>query len=194
MKYFTKEMWLGLQDESKTSSWDKIWEKQIKAYKSNLNKITPQMSKAMKIYFIDEDYHSHGDYILGIRVKNNGRIRSGQSELDFIEAKRNTVEICLDILCPEKGLYRLSYRNVKRYFFDWPSDRPLPFNDGDGHGSLGYGEITYLGDGVFRHAMMLHSGGLLEIEFCTLLYKKLEKPETQPRSHSSRSRRGIVGE
>jgi hypothetical protein len=193
MKYFTKEMWLGLLDESKTSSWDKIWEKQIKAYKSNLNKITPQMSKAMKKYFIEEDYHSHGDHILSVRVKNNGRIRSGQTELDFIETKRNKVEICLDILCPEKGLYRLSYRNVKRYFFDWPSDCPLPFNDGDGHGSLGYGEITYLGDRVFRHAMMLHSGGLLEIDFSIFLYKKPEKPKTPRRSHGSRPRSGIVG-
>jgi hypothetical protein len=41
--------------------------------------------------------------------------------------------------------------------------------------------------------MMLHSGGLFEIDFSIFLYKKLEKPETQPRSHSERSSSGIVG-
>lgn len=173
MKFFTKKMWLGLQDDEKTDYWERIWKKNIKRYSQYLNKIKPKISS--KMFRLFSKHHFNGEYILNINIINKGKAYI-QKETKELHLRGGKNEIIIKTLCPTKKIYFFKYKDVRKYIIDYPSNLPLGFDNGCD--SWGYDELDYLKDGYFRHEILLHSGATILIEFkqfsysCTKINKR----------------------
>lgn len=172
MQFFKKEMWLGLQDNKRSEYWQKVWNRNIKAYKNHLYKLKPKLGK--KNFHFFANHHLSGEYISNINIRNNGKMyfQDITNEINFINNNFNAVELNITTVCPKGYFYILKYKNVRRYILDYPSDCPLWFEGKNGLGSWGYDELRYLGTGSFRHEMLLHSGAVIIVEFKSFTYSR----------------------
>ena len=174
MKYFTKKIWLRLQNDKKSKYWESIWKKNEKLYIKHLKKIKTKLPNKTFQFFAGK--HHHGDYILEIKLLNNGTTyyQKETHEFHLLSKKNNPLEITLTILCPSDGIYILRYKNIRKFIIDYPTEEPLDFESNNGIGCWGYDELSY-SKGYFKHEILLHSGSIISLEFKTFNYMK-KKP------------------
>lgn len=163
MKFFTKKMYLGFQND-RDNYWYKIWKKNLRLYNKHLEKIRYKLSKRVFEFFYH--HHRHDDYIVDVNIINNGKayIQDITNEIHLKNASKRNINIDITTLCPTKTFYVLHYREVKRYIIDFPMETSLWIEGPQGYG-WAYDELSYSGNGYFRHEILLHSGATILIEF-----------------------------
>lgn len=62
-------------------------------------------------------------------------------------------------------LYTLKYTKVKKVVFEFPSEEPLFYDEGDHIGDWGYDELTAADDLYLRHEVLFASGTIILVEF-----------------------------
>ena len=69
-------------------------------------------------------------------------------------------------------LYTLNYKGVKRVIFDYPTDAPLFYREGDHIGDWGYDEVTAVDENYLRHEVLFSTGTTILIEFKRFSYER----------------------
>jgi hypothetical protein len=69
-------------------------------------------------------------------------------------------------------LYTLNYQGIRRVVFDFPSDDPLFFAEGDNLGDWGYDEVSAPNSSYLRHEVLFSTGNSIIIEFKKFSYSK----------------------
>lgn len=173
MRYFTKDMWLGLTNIEEECYWDKKWKRNILKYNQYLKKISTKVPKSF--FNLIKSGHLHGDYLLELEIKNVIKKVYFQKETKEIHPesiKKGKINININLLCPSKYRKYLEYQDVKRYELEFPSDKPLPLADNDTFGSWGYDEIELLKNGWIKHEIIFHSGATVVIIFRKFKFRK----------------------
>ena len=68
----------------------------------------------------------------------------------------------------DKFVWNLSYRGVRRFVIDYPSEDPMFYFEGQGFGDWGYHELTDAGDGYLRHEILFATGSTILLESKTV--------------------------
>ena len=164
MKYFSKKMWLGLQDEKSSKLWEQKWRQNSQLYINSLRKLRGVISARNYSFFVSG--HQHGDYLLSITLINKGKTYR-QKETGELHVREITKPVDVEILtlCPTGRILVLKYTNARDVFFDFPSNNPLWFNDSKGFGSWGYDEISLAKNKFLVHEILFDSGATIKIKF-----------------------------
>jgi len=168
MKYFTRKLWIALQNDNCSKSTIERWVITNQKYNKDLKKLKRNLSK--RNFFFFAEAHRHGDYVINILVENKGKVyyQKETKEYHLLEPAE-PINLLIMTLCP-KGYYRtLKYINVRKYVFDYPSSQPLWFDSKKALGAWGYDELSRQ-NGYMRHEILLHSGTTLLIEFEKFIY------------------------
>jgi hypothetical protein len=185
MKYFTKDLWLAannLKDEDAYETADRQWQRNLRAYVRQMDKIKPRLSKQAARFFTSVSLHDGrllsfcaGD---GLEFDSRGGRR-------FDRNKRNTSVVLRAVDYEQEFLYTLKYTKVRKAVFDFPGDQPLFYLfAGDHIGDWGYDELTARGEEYLRHEILFASGSTILIEFKHFSYKRARTqlaPEWPPR-------------
>jgi hypothetical protein len=169
MKYFTKELWLRLQDDNDKTILKEIKRKTLE-YRKSFEKLKPFLPHQTFKYFQSHD--SHGHYNLDIKINYKGKLNKQGNEVHFLSEKGNKINIEIKVLCPSKSLLLISYKNVNQYTLDYPSEKPLHFDGKNGYDSWAYEEITRK-SGKLIHEILFHSGAVFYIECQSISLKRL---------------------
>lgn len=165
MKYFSKEIWAGhnrlgplSQDEAVT-----LWEKNLREYRLQLEGLRPRLDEEAYKFFSEENLHdgrllsfSAGDALDGLKVIT--------STLDLHNLLETSVRMRV-LNGASDELYTLKYGKVRKALFDFPTDEPLFYSEGQPIGVWGYDELTAVNDTYLRHEVLFASGTALLIEF-----------------------------
>ena len=171
MKYFTKELWLGYNNkgplDSKTAI--ELGQHNLQEYAAQLEQLHPRLNRHTYRFFKKENLHD-GRLLAFIAGDGVGHDVQGSQRFD-INARNASVVIKvlganLDLL------YTLKYTEVKKVQFEFPSDEPLFYDEGDQIGDWGYDELTAADDMYLRHEVLFASGSIILIEFKHFAYKK----------------------
>lgn len=168
MKYFTKELWAGfnqdLNDEKRYKSLSKKWNKNLESYWDYIKSIEPKLKGHAKRFFPKMSLHdgtlkqfSIGD----ILPKKGHRASSVGTYAEF------------QILLPDSDkLVILKYKNIRKCNIDYPSDFPLFLNDNNSFGDWGYDEFKLLDDSWMQHEILFSTGMVIIMEFKKFTYNK----------------------
>ncbi|MFL6231012.1 MAG: hypothetical protein ACJ741_19730 [Pyrinomonadaceae bacterium] len=171
MKYFTKELWEGLntEDDALFRQADEQWECNREAYFRQLQQVKTRLSKSAARFFGSVSLHDgrllafvSGDHV-GYR----------ESELSSVSRNKGRPEVRMHVLdFEQRWLHSLSYAKVRKVLFDFPSDHPLFYEEGGRIADWGYDELTDAGDSYLRHEVLFSSGTTILIEFQRFSYKR----------------------
>jgi hypothetical protein len=171
MRYFTKELWLGYNDQGpldfKTAS--EQGERNLREYAEQLEQLRPRLSRQAYRFFKNENLH-------------DGRLLAFMAgdalEHDVHGAKRFNINahnpsVVMKVLGQDLDvLYSLKYTKVRKVGFEFPSAQPLFHKEGNHIGDWGYDELTAADDLYLRHEVLFASGAIILVEFKYFTYKK----------------------
>jgi hypothetical protein len=159
MKYFTKELWLGMQDLSNAEASERDWSRRLNAYRDSLSNLRDRLPAAVMFFFEEADVHDG----------QLGEFRVFQPALEVWDGSPDTEHpVGVDLVVHEdrgRGSWRVKYSSVRRVTADYPSDTPLFPTGGGGFGDWGYHELMDAGDGFLRHEVLFATGATLLVEF-----------------------------
>lgn len=169
MKYFTKEMWRGVNTRSKTrfKKYSNQWDHNGRLYLKQLKSLKNRLGEKNFKYFLNTSLHDGGiiSFSVGQHFTDNLR-KTGKSF-----KKPRAVQI--RVLSPDKPIvYVLTYQDVKAVSFDYPTSKPL-FDTNNGFGEWGYDELTLVGDYLF-HEILLNTGATISVKFRNFSYRKVK--------------------
>jgi hypothetical protein len=157
MRYFTKQIWRGLQDERSLGRWARQWDQNSRAYRRQLLRLKGRLGARAFRFFTHHLLHDGRFICLQVRER----------EVSLPQASFTTkVEIEVMAGTSAATLYRLQYLDVSTIRLDVPSNEPL-FLTGSGARIRwwGYDELTAAKGGRLRHEILFDSGSTLLIEF-----------------------------
>jgi hypothetical protein len=171
MKYFTKELWLGYNNQGPLNSKTAIEQGQrnMQKYLTQLEQLSPRLSKQAFRFFKQESLHDGRllAFVIGDYLEHDIH----DSKRFDINAHRSSVQ--MKVLGPNLDvLYTLRYRKVRKVLFDFPSEEPLFYDEGEQIGDWGYDELTAADNTYLGHEILFASGAIIKIEFKTFVYKK----------------------
>jgi hypothetical protein len=163
MKFFTKDLWLALQD--RTRNVIPLQEQASRAYRAQLQDLRPRLSRESFQFFLEADVHD-GE-LLGLAIIDGSRPAPLTEPTRPWETLRNhPIRVKLSVLdAMDKLIWHLSYTTVRRLLVDFPTEQPLFHQDGNGFGDWGYHELTDVGSGFLRHEILFATGAVLLFEF-----------------------------
>lgn len=171
MKYFTKDLWLGAntQNESRYREASEQWNASFRDYQAQLKTLEYRLDEAAYRFFIEENLHD--GRVLSFTVGDAIHHDTRGSVLFDINLHNPTVEIRalgsqLDVR------YILMYSKLRRVQFDYPSENPLFFREGEHIGDWGYDELTAADNDYLRHEVLFASGSTILIEFKDFSYER----------------------
>jgi hypothetical protein len=171
MKYFTKEMWLGW-NSSDDEEWQRADEQNKRnwlEYQQQFEKLQSRLGPEAYHFFKNEERHDGRLIAFTVGDAINHDVH-GALKFD-INKHDTTVEIKL--IGPELDvLYTLHYKGVKRVIFDYPTDTPLFYEEGDHISDWGYDEVTAVDENYLRHEVLFSTGTTILIEFKHFSYER----------------------
>lgn len=168
MKYFTKDMWLGWNRTPKVSRAFAESERTFREYSHQLKQLEPRLSKRNFRFFTKENLHD--GRLLTFTVGDGVAYKVGQTSFDV---NRHDTIVKMSVLGQNLDiLYTLTYRNLRRVAFDYPTTTPLFHEVGDHIGDWGYDELTAGDDDYLRHEILFASGTTILIEFKQFSYSR----------------------
>ena len=176
MRYFTRELWLGLQKPEERTQSIESFNRAINEYVAQLNQLESRLKPEAYKFFSDADVHD-GE-LLDLVIEDGSRPGPlSEPPRPWKTAKGYPVAVRLSVLdAYGRFVWTLRYKTVRRILVDFPSDKPLFYRDGAGFGDWGHHELTDCGEGFLRHEVLFASGAELLLEF------KEVSIECQPRS------------
>ena len=171
MKYFTKEMWAGLNHLGplKDENVHTLWDRNRQQYLHQLERLQPRLSKNAYHFFTAESLHDGRllDFTVGDSI---GHDVKGPRRFD-INAHKTSVKMRV-LGANLDALYTLKYTKVRRVAFDYPTDEPLFHGEGSPISDWGYDELTAADDTYLRHEVLFVSGTVILMEFVRFSYGK----------------------
>jgi hypothetical protein len=170
MKYFTKDLWLSLNDKG-TLDFATAMEKgraNWHDYVDQLEKLRPCLSEKAYRFFKKENLQYAR--LLAFLVGDNLE----QAVLGRKPARRHTraSSVMMKVLTDGYDVvYTLKYTKVRKAIFDSPSSEPLFWTEGGQIGDWGYDELTRTDD-YLRHEILFASGTTITIEFKHFSFQK----------------------
>jgi hypothetical protein len=179
MKYFTKELWSDLQDVDKGHAADEQWRAALVDYRAQLQALQPRLSALAFEFFADAAVHDGTlqHFRIGDRDSETAPVLVRRPRGDEEWYSRD-YPVVVDLQVAEGGgptRWHLAYRYVRRVLADFPTERPLFYDDGDGFEDWGYHELTDAGDAFLRHEVLFSSGATLLTEFREITVTKVER-------------------
>lgn len=171
MKYFTKELWAGVNGRGKYKEREahEIWDRNLEAYTRQLELVRPRLSEESYRFFANESLH---DGRLLAFIAGDGIDHDIHRSARFDINARNT-SVRLKVLNAElNALYTLDYTEVRRVLFDFPSHRPLFHREGDHIADWGYDELTAPDEKYLRHEVLFSSGATILVEFKVFSWRR----------------------
>jgi len=171
LKYFTKELWLAWNHQGPIDP-DKAREISNQAfidYRRELETLKPRLDSDTYEFFSNENLHD--GRVLSFTVGDGIDHHVGGAKPFDINARQTAARIKLfgawmDVL------YTLNYQQIRKVVFDFPSDDPLFYEDGNNIGDWGYDELSAPDDRYLRHEVLFSTGTSLVIEFRKFSYLK----------------------
>lgn len=170
MKYFTKELWRG--DNQRLPASDAATQQgqsNEQEYIAQLEHLSSRLSKQGFRFFREESLHD-GRLLAFVAGDKPDYDDSKMRRFD-INSHRTSVYMKL-LGANLDFLYTLKYTKVRKILFDFPSDDPLFYQEGDHIGDWGYDELTAVDDSYLRHEVLFASGTIILIEFKNFTYAK----------------------
>jgi hypothetical protein len=160
MRYFTLETVRALFGEPpEANEWASAeWERRINRYRDELDNIRAALPERLAAFLESNSlYECHVE-----------RISLLGSEVDPVTKVRYSLDV--EIEASQQGeLRRLIYKGVKRILIDIDTNHTLLRSASPGTTLLTdtwlYDEISVLGPGVYRHEILLASGGSVRVDF-----------------------------
>jgi hypothetical protein len=171
MRYFTKELWLGYNNQGPLDGKTAIelGQRNLQEYIKQLEQLRPRLSKQTYRFFKKENLH---DGRLLAFIAGDAPEHNIQGAKRFDINARNT-SVMMKVLGQNLDmLYTLKYTKVRKVVFDFPSDEPLFYDEGDHIGDWGYDELTAADDAYLRHEILFASGTIIFLEFKHFAYNK----------------------
>jgi len=164
VKYFTRELWLGMQHPTTGVASVQRWNRNAIAYQRQFNRLRRRLSKRTCLFFDRADVHD-GE-LLYVRVDDGNRPAPLSHKVrPWRVAKPFPVGVALSVLEGDEAyLWTIRYSRVRRVLIDFPTEDPLFHRDGEGLGDWGYHELTDAGDQFLRHEVLFATGSRLLVE------------------------------
>ncbi|ABF42457.1 hypothetical protein Acid345_3456 [Candidatus Koribacter versatilis Ellin345] len=164
MKYFTPELWLGVNRPGEWQSGYKSWQESLDAYKAQLKDVLPKLSKRLQQFFTTESLHDGtlaslevGDLLLRTKVSRK---------------HRQAVVRIRAVPFDEKQLYEFEYRGIHTAEVNFPGAISLfPSGPKPNFGDWGYDELIINENGQLQHEILFASGATVRIAFDQLQIK-----------------------
>ncbi len=162
MKYFTSEIWKGLQDKSLYEEMKVKWENAFFEYEKQYETLEKRLSpKSFKFF---KENSMHDGKIVSIKLfdeYNFNRLRMPKPKMI-----KQPISVTLNIISGYSDyIYTIEYLNVVKFNFNHSIENMLFDYFNDGLGDIGYDEITEKDSTYLNHEYLFTSGNLLEIEF-----------------------------
>jgi hypothetical protein len=171
MKYFTKDLWLAWNNQGSIDPKKaiEIGNEAFDNYRHELERLKPRLGAQTYEFFTRESLHD--GRVLSLIVGDGINHEVGGVKPFDINARQTAVRI--QVFGSEMDvLYTLSYEGIRRVVFDFPSDEPLFYHEGDNIGDWGYDEISAPDAKYLRHEVLFSSGTSVVIEFKKFSYSK----------------------
>ena len=173
MKYFTRELWLGPDDEDdsvRRQSTEQFQQNYVE-YQNQLQIILPRLDEADRRFFLKESLHDGRliAFIAGDEIDLD--VESGAA---FDINAHNTCVRMKVLGCNLDTLFTLEYAGVRRALFDYPTEYLLFHYEGAYIGDWGYDELTATDNVYLRHEVLFASGTSVLIEFKKFSHNRLQ--------------------
>jgi hypothetical protein len=175
MRYFTKEVWAGWQDDSVVNAAED-WKRRCTAYRRQLARLSERISPRAMRFFTSHSLHDARLMRLNLSERERGLV---------VQRTRYPLQIELHVLTPRKRSYTLTYSAVRKVVLDYPSDRPLFLPATKSLGDWGYDELTGTSGAFLQHEILFSSGSTLLIEFKNFKWC-IAAPAKAPRHQAKR--------
>ena len=171
MKHFTKDLWLAWNNQGPIDPKKaiEIGKQAFDNYRHELKQLRPRLGSRTYKFFSTESLHD--GRVLSFVVGDGIDHEVGGLKPFDINARQTAVRI--KVFGSEMDvLYTLSYKGIRRVVFDFPSDDPLFYDEGDNIGDWGYDEVSASNEKYLRHEVLFSSGTSVVIEFKKFSYSK----------------------
>jgi hypothetical protein len=164
MKYLTKKRWADVRS-GQAGTHTAVWGKALRAYREHLETMRATLPQEVFAFFDRADIHD-GE-LLRLDIRDGSRPAPlDQLPRPWIVPGDHPVRVELAILDTyDKLVWTLQYSAIRRILVDFPSNKPLFHQDGEGFGDVGVHELTDCGDGFLRHEILFASGATVLVEF-----------------------------
>ena len=165
MKFFTKELWLALQQTPPPNDIHLRHTEAIKAYHAQLDELRSRLSPEAFQFFRDADVHD--SELLQLAITDGSRPAPlSEPVRPWTTPRHHPIRVTLSVLDAwDKLVWHISYKTVRRVVVDYPSEKPLFYQDGKGFGDWGHQELTDASSGFLRHEILFATGAVLLFEF-----------------------------
>jgi len=175
MKYLTKKRWASVrsgQVEGEAAAWGKA----LRAYREQLETLRGRLPDHVFAFFDHADIHD-GE-LLHLDIRDGSRPAPlDQLPRPWIVPGDHPVRVDLAILDTyDRRVWGLRYSAIRRILVDFPSSKPLYYQDGDGFGDVACHELSDCGDGFLRHEILFATGATLLVEFKEVEVHSRERP------------------
>jgi hypothetical protein len=165
MKFFTKELWLALQHTPPSNDTHLRHTEAIKAYRAQLDALRSRLSHEAFQFFRDADVHD-GELLELVITDGSRPAPLSEPVRPWTTPRNHPVKVKLSVLdALDKLVWHISYKTVRRVEVDYPSEKPLFYQEGNGFGDWGQHELTDAGSGFLRHEILFATGAVLLFEF-----------------------------
>jgi len=171
MKYFTKELWLGYNDQGPLdfNAAKDLGQRNVREYLKQLEEIRPRLSRQAHRLFKTENLHD-GRLLAVMAGDGVEHDVHGPKRFDI---NAHNPSVVMKVLGQNLDvLYSLRYTKVRKVGFEFPSAQPLFHEDGNQIGDWGYDELTSADDLYLRHEVLFASGAIILVEFKHFAYTK----------------------
>jgi hypothetical protein len=135
------------------------------AYRAQLDTLRSRLSQEAFHFFCDADVHD-SELLELVALDGSRPAPANEPGRPWKTPGNHPVRVQLSILDAwDKLVWSISYKSVRRFVVDYPSEQPLFYREGNGFDDLGYHELTDAGSGLFRHEILFRTGAVLLFEF-----------------------------
>lgn len=177
MRYFTRELWRGLQRPETLDDTLLRYRQASEEYGAQLESLRPRLSQDAYQFFRDADLHD-GE-LLEVLVADGSRSSSLTEAAAGPWTLPGDYPVKVELTAvdaSEKLVWHISYRSVRRVLIDYPTDTPLFYNSpGEGFGDWGHHELTDAGSGFLRHEVLFSTGAVFLFEFIDIGVRCVER-------------------
>ena len=175
MKYLTKKRWASVRS-GQIDGDAAAWGKALRAYREQLEALRGRLPDHVFAFFDHADIHD-GE-LLHLDIRDGSRPAPlDQLPRPWIVPGDHPVRVDLAILDTyDRRVWGLRYSAIRRILVDFPSNKPLYYQDGDGFGDVACHELSACGDGFLRHEILFATGATLLVEFKEVEVHSRERP------------------
>jgi len=158
MKYFTKDLWVDIQDKKKFKKTKEKWEIALVEYQNQFEQLEPRIPS--EIYEFIKQNSLHDGKLSFMEVLGECNLIRPNGD------KRQPLSVLMKISSGySEDIFIFEYKGVKKLYIDYsPESKIFEYND-DGLGYIGYDELTVNDDAYLNHEFLFTTGATIEVSF-----------------------------